>query len=238
MDNLLNYCLLLDTSSPNCSVALSKDGELVAFKEVNEAHIHSRKLASYIREVLTEEGIATKDLHAVAVGKGPGSYTGLRIGVATAKSICYALNIPLVGINSLFSMAVQTREKVEEKSGFFAPMLDARRMEVFTAVFDARLNFYQETEAGVIDEHSFEKYLENDLVYFSGNGMPKAKQYLEKYANARFLENIWPSAPFMLDEAVRRLNIGEVEDISTFEPFYLKSIKTNQSQKVEKVLKS
>jgi len=232
------YCLLLDTASHNCSVALAKGSALVAVKEVNEAHIHSQKLGVFIQEVLATGGITSKNLGCVAVGKGPGSYTGLRIGVATAKALCFALDIPLIGINTLHSMAAQTFEQAENPKAFHVPMLDARRMEVYTAVWDGNLNCYRETEPKVIETGSFADLLEAHKVYFSGNGMPKAKPYLEPFANAHFVDGIWPSARYMVAEAYRKWEAGETEPVSTFEPFYLKAFRANSGSKIEKVLKS
>ncbi len=232
------HILLIDTASNNCSVALATNGQLNSICEVNEPHIHSRKLTPYIQHTLNKAGVKPQELESVGIGRGPGSYTGLRIGVATAKSLCYSLDIPLVSINSLYSIAVQSQIESEESEAYHCPMLDARRMEVYTALFDTALNFYQHTSAIVIDEKSFSEILNNHIVYFAGNGVTKAKPYLEKSTNARFAENIWPSATYMVKEAKRKVDNGETEFISTFEPYYLKSFKANQSQKINKVLNS
>lgn len=238
MMGLPQYTLLMDTVSHNCSVALAREGVICASKSINEAHIHSRKLGVLIQQVLDQEGIKAASLGTIALGRGPGSYTGLRIGVATAKSMAFALDIPLIGINSLASMAAQTVDQAEGTDALHAPMLDARRMEIYTATFDNQLNLYAETESHVIEEDSFRALLKDQIVYFSGNGMSKARPYLEVNSNARFVYDIWPSAHFMVQEAMRKWEKGEVEEVSTFEPFYLKAFQANSGNKIQKVLKS
>ena len=230
--------LMIDTATSNCSVAVAEDETLINVNEENEKNIHSSKLTTFIEKAVKESGLEMEDLDAVVVGKGPGSYTGLRIGVTTAKSIAYSLNIDLVAVNSLYSMAAAAQMEAMDFDAFYCPMLDARRMEVYTAVFDQYLEIKQPINAVVVDENTFKELLADNVVYFAGEGMPKCRELLNKYNNAKFLENIWPSAPYMVNVAFRKLQRSETEDVETFEPFYLKSFVANEPNKMDQVLKS
>ena len=182
--------LCLETATTNCSVALSKDGALLALKEdKSNNYSHAEKLHVFIDEILKENNLQVEDLDAIAVSKGPGSYTGLRIGVSSAKGLCFSLDIPLISIATLASLAAH----VKQEKGFIIPMLDARRMEVYSAVFDQKLEEIRETRAEVLDENSFTDYLEKNNTVFIGNGVEKF-QDICTHSNAEFILDKLPSA--------------------------------------------
>ena len=215
MANFLN----IETATKNCSVSVSKNLEILAIIELNEGKFsHAEKLHSFILEAIEKAGMTMKDLDAVTISKGPGSYTGLRIGVSAAKGLCYSLDIPLISVSTLGSMARQISLKENE---FVVPMLDARRMEVYSAVFDHRYNQVRDTEAEIIDQTSFSDLLNKGIVYFAGDGAEKCKAYIQ-HENARFLTNIYPSSRELGSMATHKFNKGEFEDVAYFEPFYLK----------------
>jgi tRNA threonylcarbamoyladenosine biosynthesis protein TsaB len=208
----------LETATTNCSVALSKNGVLVALKEDNSANYsHAEKLHVFIEELLEENSIGVSDLDAIAVSKGPGSYTGLRIGVSTAKGLCFSLEIPLIAIPTLTSLAAQ----VKLEDGMIVPMLDARRMEVYSVILDVALNPVRETRAQILDEHSFEEYLEKAKLVFIGNGVEKF-QSICTHPNAKFIEGKLPSAREMCELAEIKYKKSDTEDVAYFEPYYLK----------------
>lgn len=217
------YILNIETSTKNCSVSLSKQGEIVVLKEVAEQNFsHSEKLHLFIDEIIRQAGISYKDLSAVALSQGPGSYTGLRIGTSSAKGLCYALNIPLIALDSLAILAHQ----VIFTDGLIIPMLDARRMEVYVAVFEANHHQKTSTQALVIDENSFGEITEK--AYLIGDGAPKCKTVLER-ANFAFLDDIlYPSAQEMAVLSYSKFQNKEFEDIAYFEPFYLKEFFTGK----------
>ena len=212
------YILNFETATKNCSVSLSKSGELLVLKELNTgSYSHAEQLHVFIEEVLKEAGIQFANLAAVCVGKGPGSYTGLRIGVSAAKGICFALEIPLIAIDTLTILAHQ----VCVSEGVIVPMLDARRLEVFSAVFDKDYNQVRATQAQIINENSFLESLEKEKVCFVGDGAEKCKELI-KHENATFLENKFPSANQMASLSYEKFENQEFEDVAYFEPFYLK----------------
>jgi len=212
------YILSLETSTTNCSVSVSKKGQLMSIKELNNAsYSHAESLHVFISEVLNQANIESSDLEAIAVSKGPGSYTGLRIGVSAAKGLCYALDIPLISISTLKSLALQLR--IED--GFIVPMLDARRMEVYSAIFDPDFNLIRKIEAQIIDENSFLKELEETQLNFIGSGVEKCKNVIS-HNNAKFIDNKFPSSKQMAELAYGKLLNNEIEDLAYFEPFYLK----------------
>lgn len=217
------YILNIETSTKNCSVSLAKDGKTVILKEIAEQNFsHSEKLHLFIDEVIKKAGISYKDLSAVALSKGPGSYTGLRIGTSTAKGLCFALDIPLIALDSLEILAKQ----VNLNNGLIIPMIDARRMEVYTAIFDQNHNKISETEALVIDENSFSDISEK--AFFIGDGAEKCKEVLTK-ENFIFLpEIIYPSANEISELSYQKFQQKEFEDIAYFEPFYLKEFFTGK----------
>lgn len=210
--------LNIETSTTNCSVSLSNDRETLVLKEDNSANYsHAETLHVFIKEVIEEAQISNTEIDAIAVSKGPGSYTGLRIGVSTAKGLCYALDKPLIAVPTLHSLAHQ----VSDIDGYIVPMLDARRMEVYSAVFDNNYKQIRATEAEVLEAGSFSNYLEERLVYFVGNGVEKT-QTLIQHPNARFVENKMPSARDMRHISHHKYKISDIEDVAYFEPYYLK----------------
>jgi len=215
--------LCIETATEVCSVAISSNGKLLALEENHDGNAHASQLHNLVHKVLDSAGITLQDLDAVAVSKGPGSYTGLRVGVSTAKGYCYALGIPLIAINTLESLlrGQVLGEREQTTTSLYVPMLDARRMEVYCAVFDSHANMIRQTEAKIIDETSFAGLLENNEVYFLGNGAAKCKSMIT-LPNAKFLDNVLCSAKGMVDAAFEAFQAKQFEDTAYFEPFYLK----------------
>lgn len=214
----MSYILSIETSTTNCSVALSKSDKVIAFKEYNDINYsHSELLHNYILEVIVQAQIKLQDLSAVAISKGPGSYTGLRIGVSAAKGLCYALNISLISIDTLETLARQ----ITRDEGVIVPVLDARRMEVYSAVYDHQYKLCESVKAEIITEASFGSLLSKSPVYFIGNGANKIAEVV-KHENAHFILNNLPSARQMAELAYQKYKIGNTEDVAYFEPFYLK----------------
>lgn len=213
----MHTILCIETASTNCSVAIGKGGEIVAVKEDNGQNFsHAERLHIYIKEILQENAMTLEDLDAIAISEGPGSYTGLRIGVSTAKGLCFSLEIPLIAIPTLEALAHQ----VEEKK-FIVPMLDARRMEVYSAVFDANRQQVQKTSAKILDNSSYADILEEGKVSFIGSGVDKFKEICS-HKNAVFIEGKLPSAAQMVALATSKYKISDFEDVAYFEPYYLK----------------
>lgn len=217
----MSYILNIDTATSMCSVSVSKNGELLAFKEINNGFTHAENLHLFIQDVLKEAKLGPGDLQAIAVSKGPGSYTGLRIGVSTAKGLAYALNIPLLSVDTLQLMSSAARDTMKEEA-FFCPMIDARRMEVYTALYDQHLQQVLPIEALIVDEHSIQKLKSYAKIYFFGDGMDKCKAVLQTLGNAAFIDNIVPSAKYMAELSHQKLLSKAIEDVAYFEPFYLK----------------
>lgn len=210
--------LNIETASTNCSVSLSKEGKTIALKEdFSQNFSHAERLNLYIDEVIQQAGILPKDLDAIAVSKGPGSYTGLRIGVSTAKGLCFALNIPLISIPTLQSLALQ----ITATNGIVIPMLDARRMEVYSAVYTTDNKQMRDTQAEILDEDSFSTYLEEGIVHFIGTGVDKCQTIIQ-HTNAVYVERKLPSANNMSVLAYNKYKISDIEDVAYFEPYYLK----------------
>lgn len=193
---------------------------MLAIRELQDGFSHSEKLTIFIQEVITEAGLSLKDLKAVAVSSGPGSYTGLRIGVSVAKGLCYALDIPLISVDTLLSMAVGAVSAYEE-SVLYCPMLDARRMEVYCAVYDAHLKVVKSVEAKVVDETFLADVVRDAKVVLFGDGADKCKPLLMKNENFIFIES-FTSARFVSVIAEEKFRKNEFENLSLFEPFYLK----------------
>jgi tRNA threonylcarbamoyladenosine biosynthesis protein TsaB len=213
----LGYILNIETATKNCSVSLSNNGETIICKEISGiGYSHAEKLHVFIEEIFIETNLNLSSLVAIAVSKGPGSYTGLRIGVSTAKGLCFALNIPLISIDSLEILS----KKVSIIEGFIVPMLDARRMEVYSAIFDKNHNKIRAVEAQIITEKSFENI--NVPIYFIGDCNLKCQTVLNK-DNFIFLENIvYPSANEMGKLSFEKFLKNDFEDLAYFEPLYLK----------------
>lgn len=212
--------LSFETSTKVCSVALHKDGQLLSSSEVLVEKSHSKNITLLTEGVLNHTGFSFKDLDAIAVSKGPGSYTGLRIGVSTAKGYCYALDKPLIAINTLHAMAQALKAYVKDEA-LLCPMLDARRMEIYTALFDQQLNYIEETKALVVDESSFQKELSLNKIYFFGDGSNKCKDLL-KNSNALFIDGVYPHAKSIGLLAELAFQNKNFEDTIYFEPYYLK----------------
>lgn len=222
----MSLILCIETGTDICSVGLSRDGELISLRESDEGRDHARNVALFVDELLRENDIAAEELSAVAVGMGPGSYTGLRIGVSFAKGLCYGLQIPLVAVGSLDSMVQVAREDHEAgiidvdnwNDAVLCPMVDARRMEVYTQMFDTQGQPLNEVKAEIVTEESFKEWRgERQLVIF-GNGAAKCREVLN---DATYI-NVTPSARGLAALAHQRLEAGQTEDIAYFEPFYLK----------------
>ncbi|GAB5401703.1 MAG: tRNA (adenosine(37)-N6)-threonylcarbamoyltransferase complex dimerization subunit type 1 TsaB [Aureisphaera sp.] len=210
--------LCIETATTNCSVALSANGSVLSLREDNsKGFSHAEKLHVFIEQVLNESDLEHKNLNAVAVSKGPGSYTGLRIGVSAAKGLCFALDIPLLSIATMESLMMQS----DQNAQFYVPMLDARRMEVYSAVFDSERNQIRDTEAQILDSASFQQYLEKGTVAFLGSGVDKFQAICE-HTNAHFNGNALPSAAEMAKMAQHKYNENDFEDVAYFEPYYLK----------------
>ncbi|WP_111307664.1 tRNA (adenosine(37)-N6)-threonylcarbamoyltransferase complex dimerization subunit type 1 TsaB [Confluentibacter sediminis] len=210
--------LNIETATTNCSVSVSENGKTIYLKEDNNKNYsHAESLHVFIDTVLKESEATLNDIDAIAVSKGPGSYTGLRIGVSAAKGLCFALNKPLIAISTLEALAYQL--KIDE--GFIIPMLDARRMEVYSAIFDSNYKIVRETQAQILDEYSFTEYLNEAQVYFIGNGVEKTKELIH-HTNANFKDNKLPSANEMSMLAFNKYKISDFEDVAYFEPYYLK----------------
>ena len=213
----MSYILSIETATKSCSIALAKDEQLIdCFEEVSEKYSHSEQLTVFIQDILAKYHLSTKDLEAIAISSGPGSYTGLRIGVSTAKGLCYALDIPLISISTLEAMA---QLMVEDYPDFIlCPMIDARRMEVYCAFFGKQQSL---VSAMVIDADSFAKELEQSKILFFGDGADKCQDTLT-HPNAHFELGIYPSARGMLKLAYTKFANKEFEDVAYYEPFYLK----------------
>ena len=225
--------LNLETATTVCSVALAQNGKFIAEKEIDNGYSHSQNLAIFIKEVLAETGKKPTDLNAIAISKGPGSYTGLRIGVSTAKGLCYALNIPLIAVPTLEVMVESLSLTLSKGEGMLlCPMLDARRMEVYTALYDIEGNEKKTVCAEIIDESAFQKELENNMVYFFGNGAEKCKSVLGNHSNANFIDEVYPSAKSMAALSQTKFDKKEFEDVAYFEPFYLKDFVATTPKKL------
>jgi tRNA threonylcarbamoyladenosine biosynthesis protein TsaB len=222
--------LQIETATAICSVALSINGETVSFKEEKGQNLHAANLTLFIDEVLKAAGVSYQELDAVAVSKGPGSYTGLRIGVSTAKGLCYALDKPLIAIETLEMMAAGFLTENPGYSGLICPMIDARRMEVYTSIFDPSLNILAPTEAKIIDETSFADFLLQQQITFLGDGAAKCAAVLT-HQNAKFDEANFNSATYMSKLASEAFDKNKFEDVAYFEPFYLKDFVVTQPKK-------
>lgn len=220
----MGLLLNIETATTVCSVALARDGVLLAIKEQNGDYSHAENITLFIEDVCKQAKISLKDIDAVAVSKGPGSYTGLRIGVSTAKGLCYSLDKPLISVNTLEALADSFwNSGVElQDSDLLCPMLDARRMEVYCAIFDLNGNVVEETAAVIIDENSFSQLLTTNKIYFFGDGAAKCKEVFSKNPNAIFIDNFVCSAKGMITPADAAFENETFEDVAYFEPFYLK----------------
>ena len=216
-------CILhIETSTDVCSVALSEDGQCIYHEEDHSGPNHAERLGTYVDEALSFADSHAIPVDAVAVSMGPGSYTGLRIGVSMAKGVCYGLGIPLLAVPTLQLMCVPPLlgEKIEE-GALLCPMIDARRMEVYSAIYDRALKEVREVQADIVDADTYKEFLDRQPVYFFGNGAMKCKEVIT-HPNARFIEGIEPLAKNMFPLAERRMMQGQTEDTAYFVPFYFK----------------
>lgn len=220
------YILNIETATKNCSVSIAENGKIIVLKELNDGNYsHAEKLHEFIKYVVEKANISINDLDAVAVSKGPGSYTGLRIGVSAAKGLCFALDIPLISVNTLQSLG----KAISYSNNFIIPLLDARRMEVYSAVFKNNESV-RKVKAEIIDENSFSEFLQDSEVYFLGDGAEKCKEII-KHKNAHFIDNKFPSANEMSELSYNKYKISDTEDVAYFEPFYLKDFIAIKSKK-------
>jgi tRNA threonylcarbamoyladenosine biosynthesis protein TsaB len=232
----MSLIVQIETATEVCSVSLAEDGKLIAMKETHESRSHAGVLATFINELLEENRIVTKKLSAVAVSMGPGSYTGLRIGVSIAKGLCYGAGIPLIAVSTLESMYLgllnQLKAKGEayDQNALFAPMIDARRMEVYTCLFNTEGRMLGETQALILDKDIFRSILKDHKVFFFGSGADKFTPLLED-ENARFINNFTSSSADMVTIAYQRYRKQNFENLAYFEPYYLKDFITTIPKK-------
>jgi tRNA threonylcarbamoyladenosine biosynthesis protein TsaB len=223
--------LQIETATTVCSVALARDGHVIAVKELDERNIHAEVITLYIDELIKQTGIGYSELDAVAVSSGPGSYTGLRIGVSTAKGLCFSLDKPLISVETLAAMAqgMIAKDSIDPNT-LLCPMIDARRMEVYTALFDAAGNVVKPTAAEIITEGSFSDYLGNNKILFFGDGAAKCSDVIGESPNATFISDFSNSATHLTLKAAEKFVSAEFEDVAYFEPFYLKDFLVTQKK--------
>jgi len=220
------YILNIETATKQCSVSVSKNSELIALRELAEDNFnHAEKLHVFIEEVILEAKIKLSDLNAVSVSKGPGSYTGLRIGVSAAKGLCYALNIPLIALDTLQIIAKQ----IQITDGIIQPMIDARRMEVFTASYDSDYQPINQTKALVLEENSFDEIEGN--IYFIGDGAEKTEALLKTERFIFYSHLKYPSAKEMVSLSYDAFLNSKFVDVAYFEPYYLKDFMLTTKKK-------
>ena len=227
-------CILnIETSTNVCSVAVSENGACIFNKEDREGPNHAVLLGVFVEEALSFIDSHAIPLDAVAVSCGPGSYTGLRIGLSMAKGICYGRDVKLIAIPTLELMCVPLllNEKVAEDNALLCPMLDARRMEVYVQITNTALQTVKETSADIVEANTYDEYLQNNVVYFFGNGADKCKEVIT-HPNARFIENIVPLAKNMFPLAEKRMAEERFEDVAYFVPFYLKDFVAKEAKKL------
>ncbi len=223
------FILNIETATPVCSVALAEDDRIIALLESSEEKSHAEKLVVFIEEMLSEQHLSVRELNAIAIGKGPGSYTGLRIGVATAKGLSYGAKIPLLAVSTLETMVQSALQKIKkedpavmlDENAILCPMIDARRMEVYMALFDHKGNRKQKDTAVVIDAHTFSMISpDQNLVYF-GSGAAKCRELISR-KNSHFIDGIFPSAGAMVSRSLQLYRDNIHENMAYFEPYYLK----------------
>ena len=222
----MTYILNLETATKNCSVSISQNGQTILCKEMAEAgYSHAEKLHVFIEECIKESNISFKDLSAIAVSQGPGSYTGLRIGVSAAKGLCFALDLPLIAVDTLQVLA----SKLSITEGVIIPMIDARRMEVYSAIFNSKSEKIREVQAEILTENSFEEI--SETIHFVGDCAEKAKTVLTKSNFIFHEEIIYPSANEMSELSYKKFQENKLEDVAYFEPYYLKDFMVTVSKK-------
>lgn len=222
----MSFILSVETSTPVCSVAIHQRGTLLGNQSLYIDKSHSGLLVPSINSLVKYCGLELSELDAIAVSKGPGSYTGLRIGVSTVKGLCHALDIPLIAINTLKAMANGMTRYINQED-MLCPMLDARRMEVYSLVTDSNLETLEPTSPKIIDDESYLEFLEKGRVYFFGSGVTKCKEIITHY-NAIFTDGIEPDAVHLGSLAYARYKSKKFEDLAYFDPFYLKEFKATK----------
>ncbi len=227
----MSRIILIETSTSLCSTALVEDGRIVCEKISDEPRAHASKTALFVSEMLSEKGLKVSDCDAVAVSKGPGSYTGLRVGVSTAKGLCFGAGVPMISVGTLDTLVWQALDgdMLPEGCRYIIPMIDARRMEVYTGIFTPDGKQVSPTSAQVIDAESFRVQLEEGPVLFIGDGAGKCAETLTS-PNARFVQ-CCPKAASMMHPVLEALAAKRFEDVAYFEPFYLKEFITTVSKK-------
>ena len=213
--------LNIETSSTICSVCLAKDGVLIDYREDKQGNSHARVLTVFIEDLMQKNNIAFNQLDAIAVSAGPGSYTGLRIGTSTAKGLCYALNKPFIAVPTLLAMANGVAKKMNEPSAAYMPALDARRMDIYTAVFDATGNELIKTQAVIVDSALAEQISSFEKLFVFGSGAEKCKEVF-KSDTVHFIADIHCDARFMIPISEAKAHNNQFEDLAYFEPYYLK----------------
>lgn len=223
------HILLIETATPVCSVALASGGEILAERSSDESNAHSSRLSVFVNEILEQAGLKPAQLNAVCVSSGPGSYTGLRIGVSSAKGFCYALQVPLLAVPTLQGMSAQYFARHPNYRGLVCPMIDARRMECYTAIYDSPFHEVRAVSADIIEPGIYDAYLNDSEVVFLGDGAEKTRAILGSHPNARYDTAFQISAAGMLPVALQKLQAGQVEDVAYFEPCYLKDFVAKKS---------
>lgn len=221
----MSVILCIETATRVCSVALGKDGKLISIRETNDDNSHSSLLTGFIQQIIGEVGIKLSEIDAVAVSKGPGSFTGLRIGVSTAKGLCYALDKPLISINTLQSMALGmalSYKPENKKNVLFCPMIDARRMEVYMAVYDENNSEILAPCAEIITAETFGDYVKNNALVLAGDGAEKCRETLSGIEEILFQKIELPSARHMVTLTENIFLHKQFENLAAFEPYYLK----------------
>jgi tRNA threonylcarbamoyladenosine biosynthesis protein TsaB len=221
-DFLSTLILNIETSTTVCSVCLADENQIIDIKETNDGFTHSENLHVFINELLTKNKVSPRELHAVSVSKGPGSYTGLRIGVSAAKGLCYALKIPLMSINTLQSLAAGVVNSKNKEKALYCPMLDARRMEVYFAIYDENQHEITPTRAEIINPETISGFNNFSHIYFFGDGAEKCWPELKKIPGAKIINGISPSSQNMIALSYEAYRGKRFEDIMNFEPLYLK----------------
>ena len=222
---MTNMILQIETATASCSVALARDGIVLGCRQINERNVHAEVITLFIDELISAAALKYTDLDAIAVSCGPGSYTGLRIGVSTAKGLCFALDKPLIAIETLEAMAYGMTSRSEyliDDDTLLCPMIDARRMEVFTAVFNFNRERIKETSAEIIDENSFGDLFKDKKMLFFGDGAEKCRAVLGANPNAIFFPGFINSAAYLTPKAAEKFKNKEFENVGYFEPYYLK----------------
>jgi tRNA threonylcarbamoyladenosine biosynthesis protein TsaB len=226
--------LSLETSTSVCSAAIHENGKLLTVIEIHQDQSHASKLAVLIEKLFQLSGIRVSDLNGIAVSAGPGSYTGLRIGISTAKGLCFSREIPLIAIDSLRLMTWKVF-KQKNLSGLLCPLIDARRMEVYCCLFDDQMQQNEPIQAKILDEKSFEDHLKENRIHFFGNSVDKCAEVIH-HPNASFIFDIHPSAIELGELAYQKFAQNQFEDLIHYEPLYLKEFLIKKSTKLDGVL--